>query len=380
MHFPVAFPEVFERVRPGFDCIVGNPPWEKVKVEEHNFWGLRHPGLRSLPAAERRAATIAVAASRPDLVTEYEREVEEAQYLKQVLFKGPFPGISSGDPDLYKAFAWRFWHLVRDGGAIGVVLPRSALAATGSAAWRDAVLSDGTFAEVTFLVNNAGWVFEDVHPQWTVGLTSIRRHPGDAGLSISMRGPFASRADYERGMTTQPVEFPVQNFVTWTNGAAFPLLPNATAGEVFLKLRQYPRLDVAGEWRARPVRELHASDDRGLYHSEQGASDWPVYKGESFELWNPDTGNHLGWADPDQVRAALQDKRVRQQRLARSAFTEFPPEWAADPSTLPCLRARITFRDIARATDTRTVIAALAPPQVFLTHLDPYIRDCRAGR
>ena len=49
VHFPVAFPEVFLRDRPGFDCILGNPPWEKVKIEEHAFWGLRFPGLRSLP-------------------------------------------------------------------------------------------------------------------------------------------------------------------------------------------------------------------------------------------------------------------------------------------------------------------------------------------
>ena len=371
-HFPVAFPEVFLRDRPGFDCILGNPPWEKVKVEEHNFWSLRHPGLRALPVGERREATRALAESRPDLVAEYEHEVAVAQTLKQVLFKGPYPGISSGDPDLYKAFAWRFWHLVRDGGAIGVVLPRSALAATGTAAWREAVLAGGTFAEVTMTVNTGGWVFDDAEPRYTIGFVSIRRS-AIPGRIISMRGPYASRADYELGLQSPPVEFPVEDFVTWTNGAAFPLLPTDRAGGVFLKLREHPRLDAPLGWRARPVRELHASDDRDLYHSEREPADWPVYKGESFELWNPDTGTHLGWADPGEVLPAIQEKRVRQQRLARSAFAEFPSDWAASSATLPCLRARITFRDIARATDTRTVIPVLAPPEVFLTHLDPYI-------
>lgn len=37
LHFPVAFPEVFLRDRSGFDVILGNPPWDKVKVEEHSF-------------------------------------------------------------------------------------------------------------------------------------------------------------------------------------------------------------------------------------------------------------------------------------------------------------------------------------------------------
>ncbi len=55
LHFPVAFPEVFLRERPGFDCILGNPPWEKVHVEAHAFWGLRFPGLRGLPVARMNA-------------------------------------------------------------------------------------------------------------------------------------------------------------------------------------------------------------------------------------------------------------------------------------------------------------------------------------
>ncbi|MBM3320861.1 MAG: hypothetical protein FJY73_09325, partial [Candidatus Eisenbacteria bacterium] len=48
-HFPIAFPEVFLRERPGFDAIVGNPPWEKPRLEEHAFWARHAPGLRSLP-------------------------------------------------------------------------------------------------------------------------------------------------------------------------------------------------------------------------------------------------------------------------------------------------------------------------------------------
>ena len=38
LHWPLAFPEVFARDNPGFDVIVGNPPWEEVKVEELAFY------------------------------------------------------------------------------------------------------------------------------------------------------------------------------------------------------------------------------------------------------------------------------------------------------------------------------------------------------
>ena len=48
-HFPIAFPEVFLRDRAGFDVILGNPPWEKARIEELEFWARHSPGLRGLP-------------------------------------------------------------------------------------------------------------------------------------------------------------------------------------------------------------------------------------------------------------------------------------------------------------------------------------------
>lgn len=371
-HFPYLFPEVFLRDRPGFDVLIGNPPWEKVKVEEHNFWSLRFPGLRSMTAAERRSETVRLAAARPDLVQELEEQVAEAQYLKKLLFKGPFPGISSGDPDLYKAFAWRFWHLVREGGDVGVVLPRQALAATGSAPWRAAVLGSGTFADVTLVTNSGRWVFPSVHPQYSIGFVAMRR-TSEPGRVLSIRGPYFNRNEFNAGVDSEAVEAQVDDFLTWTTGAAFPMLPTARSATTFLSLREHPRLDTSGVWRARPVRELHATDDREFFRPEASDGLWPVYKGESLDLWTPDTGTHLGYADPEEVLPALQAKRVRQQRLSRSAFSEFSVDWAGDKATLPCLRPRISFRDISRSTDSRTVIVALVPGEVFLTHLDPYI-------
>lgn len=69
----------------------------------------------------------------------------------------------------------------------------------------------------------------------------------------------------------------------------------------------------------------------------------------------------------------LQNKRRRQQRLARSAFSAFSREWAADVATLPCRKLRIAFRDVARATDTRTVIAALVPCDLVISNQAPYL-------
>lgn len=101
--------------------------------------------------------------------------------------------------------------------------------------------------------------------------------------------------------------------------------------------------------------------------------EWLVLKGASFNHWEPDTGVVYGYADPDTTLDLLDERRHRSRRRANSPFSAFPADWFADSGTLPCLHPRIAFRDIARATDTRTVIAALLPPQVFLTNKAPYL-------
>ena len=375
LHFPVAFPEVFLRDRPGFDCIVGNPPWEEATVEELGFWALRYPGLKSMTQPQQRDEIAGLRGLRPDLVVEYEGMVEAASRERSVLLAGPYLGMGQGDPDLYKAFCWRFWQLARDRGRIGVVLPRSALAASGSTEWREAVMEAGQFADVTLILNNRQWFFEDVHPQYTIGLVSIEKD-GKAERTVNLIGPFNSYVAYQAGADLPRVSFPADEFKGWSSGAAFPLLPSVESGEVFLKLRRHPRLDADGlGWKVRAVRELDATNDKRYMMINPDSTDglWPVYKGASFDLWQPDTGEYYAWAHPGYICGVLQERRLNQAKLAKSAFSELPREVIADLATLPCRSPRIAFRDVARATDSRTVHAALVPPDVVIANQAPYL-------
>lgn len=378
-HFPIAFPEVFLRRRPGFDVILGNPPWEKVKVEEHAFWARHFPGLRGLAAKDREARMKRLPKERPDLVVEYEAEVETTDRMRAVLGGGLYPGMGTGDPDLYKAFAWRFWHLIApDAGRIGVVLPRSTLSALGSEQLRRAMFEGSSFVEAVTVTNRNGWMFTEVHPQFTMALLSICR--GEAkGQSIAFRGPYASRVAWEAGRKKPPHRFAKADVLAWTSSASLPMLPTDDSAGVFAQLRKSPRLDLKqpGTWRARPDTELHATGDKGLmtFAPRNTTKLWPVMKGESFDIWDNDRGpeSYYAWAEPKQVTRALQDTRLRSARSARgSAHSEFSLAHVRDAKTLPCLAPRIAFRDVSRATDTRTMRVALVPPQVFLTHKAPY--------
>jgi hypothetical protein len=374
LHFPVAFPEVFVRDRPGFDCVLGNPPWEKVKTEEHAFWGLRFPGLRSLPVGEMNAEIGRLRRNRPDLVAEYQAEAEQTSALRAFLSSGPYKQSGSGDPDLYRAFCWRFWQLDRKQGHIGVVLPRAAMTSAGMTAWRLEVLDGGAFLEITQLVNNRGWVFEDVHPQWTTALVSIRK-TGVPGTKVSVHGPFRSFDEYRTGIKTPPVVLPTEGLRSWTTSASLPMIPTQAAGETFLKLRRCRPLRDGGDWEiAMKQGDLHSTADKPhMVFEERTAAVWPVYGGRSFNIWEPDTGEYYAWAPATTIIKVLTQKRTSAGGKANSSFRSMGARWLKDPASLPCLHPRIAYRRIGRATDTRTMIACLVPPNVTLTDKGVYL-------
>ena len=163
---------------------------------------------------------------------------------------------------------------------------------------------------------------------------------------------------------------------SWTDTAALPLLPSDDSVEVFAQLRKAPRLDLNDlrTWRARPHTELHATNDKKLMRLTDNPPKgfWPIFGGQSFDIWDTDTGSYYAWGDPEKVMKALHTKQIRSSRLARSAFNEFPAAWIRDSKSLPCLHPRIAFRDVTRSTDTRTLRAALLPPNVFLTNKAPH--------
>ncbi|MDE0267503.1 MAG: hypothetical protein OXI96_00480 [Acidimicrobiaceae bacterium] len=140
-HFPAAFPEVFLRERPGFDCVIGNPPWDKVVADRKVWWGLHLPGVRSLPVAQRRARIDDLEKKRPDLAEEFANDKQQADTFKRLL-RITFPKLGSGQTDLSKAFAWANLELTREGGKLGLVLPRTAVSDAGMTNWRKQVTKD----------------------------------------------------------------------------------------------------------------------------------------------------------------------------------------------------------------------------------------------
>jgi len=235
-HMPYLFPEVFLRDNPGFDCVLGNPPWEEVRADPVTFWTLRFPGLRGMTAAVREREMSRLEKQRPNLIVDFQRLQHQTEAMRRVILSGPYPGIGTGRVDLYKAFAWRFLQLVRDKGRVGVVLPRSALSVAGTTAWREAVLEAGTFEDVCFLTNTNGWVFPEIHQQYTVALTAFSR---GTSSEVAFNGPFHSLDEYLSGRSERGMA-PKEEFATWSDTFSFPRVPDAKAGLMLRRMKRHP--------------------------------------------------------------------------------------------------------------------------------------------
>ncbi len=279
LHFPITFPEVFLREdRPGFDVILGNPPWEEVTVEEDAFWARYSPGLGGLKQADQEKEKARFRKERPDLVERYEAERSEKELLRNALVKSKiYPGMggpgSSGDPDLYKAFCWRFWRLAaRLSGRIGVVLPRSVLIAKGSEKFRRSLFEGAADLNIVTLVNNSGWVFDDVSSGYTISLVCIA-HGTPGEKSVRILGPYRSPESFDTGIRRPVTEFSGQDILQWNESASLPMLPTEDSIDVFVQLIKAPRLSPPprGEkaWRARPDREMDATLQKDLMVFDQ---------------------------------------------------------------------------------------------------------------
>lgn len=62
LHWPLAFPQVFAPRGPndhrGFDCVLGNPPWERIKLQEEEFFATRNADVAAARNKAERSQRI----------------------------------------------------------------------------------------------------------------------------------------------------------------------------------------------------------------------------------------------------------------------------------------------------------------------------------
>ena len=192
-HWPIEFPEVFHRGserNPGFDAVVGNPPWKDLLVDELSFYALHDPGIRGLRDSDDRALRVKrLLQQHPELRAGFQEA--RAVIAEQRLFFAPPNGYviqGSGHLDLAELFCERYAALTRTGGRLGVVLPRVTFLNDGSKGFRRWLFRECRPSRLDHILNNREWAFP-IHPQWTFVLLAAEVSPATKGGGLSVSGP-----------------------------------------------------------------------------------------------------------------------------------------------------------------------------------------------
>jgi hypothetical protein len=121
-----AFPHIFGGDGPGgFSCVIGNPPWERVKVQDREFFSLTDPiTAGTVSASDRKKRIAAMPTANPELHTSYLAAREQAQrMLDYARGSGRYPLTGKGDVNLYMLFAELARSLVAPDGLVGQLVP-----------------------------------------------------------------------------------------------------------------------------------------------------------------------------------------------------------------------------------------------------------------
>ncbi len=413
-HWHLRFPQVFtpSPARPdvadndpcgwdgGFDVILGNPPWERVKLQEKEFFAERAPIIANADnAAARKSLMKALPDSDPILWGEWTAALR-ASDGESLVYRdsGRYPLCGRGDVNTFSIFAELDLQLLSSRGRAGFIVPTGlATDATTSPFIAHLVERSALASLVSF--ENFGTTFASVNNRQSFCLITLSATPVPA-----MRFQFIVNQP-DREVDLGPTEYTLA-------AADFRLLnPNTLSCPTFRTSRDaeivkaiYRRVPIL--WREKTPEQLeenpwglsfrtmlHMANDSSVFKSREmvRAEGWrdtdglftlnderllPLYEAKMVQNFdhrfasliegNPGarpSRKFEGWYGADTSNP--EEYVVPRYWVAESALYELVPDF-------PYQSWYVGFRDIGRSTDSRTVIASIVPHSA-IAHTLPLI-------
>ncbi|WP_210376835.1 class I SAM-dependent DNA methyltransferase, partial [Borreliella garinii] len=121
-HYGIEFPDIEE----GFDIVIGNPPWEKIKFDESEFFSKHIPSYRKLSIKEQNKIKEEILSKgNHPLSIEYNEEKNSVNTINNI-YKSDFKDFTSGgDPNLFRYFVTFNLKLIKPGGNLTYLTPYS---------------------------------------------------------------------------------------------------------------------------------------------------------------------------------------------------------------------------------------------------------------
>ena len=393
LHWEAAFPGVWqgwqdEQPRGGFDAVIGNPPWDYIEQSEREWFALRDPALAHAPTGAERKALIEQRLDAGDkLALEYAEVKERATAMRAYArASGQYPLLSGGRINLYSLFVERATSLIKPGGLVGLLTPSGIYADKTAARFFQSLSTGGRLAGL-FDFENRKIFFKDVHASFkfcALVFGGEERRFAETACAFFLHDTAAIK-DRERCFPLAPADFARVN----PNTGTAPVFRRRRDAEITRRIyERHPVLvDRSGgaERKAWPVQFkqglFNMTSDSHLFRTA-----WQL-NGDGFY---PVQGNR--WKRGEELFLPLYQGRMIHQFDHRANSVRVNPQSThnpylseevgeaehADPSFLPRTQYWVPaldveaalpesrgytlgFRDIARPTDVRTMIAAALP-------------------
>lgn len=388
LHWEVAFPGVWRQWQSasptgGFDAVIGNPPWDRMKMQEVEWFAARSPEVaRHARAADRKAAVARLIDGRTELGAKYALARARAETaMARARRSGEYPLLSRGDVNIYSLFVERAQALIEPGGIAGLLTPSGIASDLTASAFFKSVATAGR-VHCIFDYENRGRWFPDVHRSFkfcvfVVGGTNRTVGATECGFFLD---DIPEKAAPDQLFRLSATDFALVN----PNTGTAPIFRTRRDAElttaIYRRLPVLVRRDGTEEIRAWPVRYstmFHMTNDSGLFWTRArleaegaypvDASRWRRGEAEWLPLY---VGKMVHQFDHRAASVAVNDQNVHnaafstdstEVQLSDPNYIPTPQFWVSSEAEAGLDLYSFAFRDIARSTDERTAIGAIVP-------------------
>ncbi len=367
----------------GFDAVVGNPPWDRIKLQQVEWFAARRPEIAKAQRASDRTKMIKALEKAGDpLFADYEKaDKRAADTLRIARRSGHYPLLSRGDINLYSLFVERAHALVRPGGMVGLLTP-SGIASDLSASEFFRKVATGGHLKALYDFENKKVFFPDVHASFKF-----------CAMMFSPQRTFAAADTAFYLHSISELKNPDQAFAITAAGFA-RVNPNTGTAPIFrtrrdmaLTLAIYDRLPVLVDrsgsapvtaWPIRYATMFHMTNDSGMFRTkvelEEKEGAWPVggnrwqseggewvplYEGKMVQAFEHRAASIV--VNSENLNRPAQPLAATPEQSADPAWLAEPQFWIQPPQGLAQQAYALGFKDVTAPTNVRTMIAAVIP-------------------
>lgn len=293
-HWPLEFPEVFENG--GFDVLLCNPPWERIKLQEKEFFAARDPEIARAPNKSTRQRLIkGLRQERPVLWSEYQWALHYSEALSKFLrHSDRFPLTARGDINTYSVFTESIHQLLNEYGRAGIICPPGIASDDTTKVFFGDLMDNQSLVSLIAFVNEK-FIFPGV-------LHNFRF----CALTLSGKAWKIEQADFAHECQTfEEIKQPERHF-TLSKEDLKLLNPNTLTAPVFRTradaelakriFRRVPVLINEGEkkssWNVSFMRMFDMSNDSALFRTSTEEGYLPLYEAKMMHQFDHRFGSY----------------------------------------------------------------------------------------